>query len=257
MRPTAKCSLLALAALLLAGGAARADWLLTRDGARVETKGPWKVEGRRVLFTQPDGTFSMLRSEEVDLDASAAATAEAIRLASAPPAPPVKREPVLRLTEKEIPPMEPSAEEAPAGEAAEGGAAGSGLDVISWDKTTNATGDGLEIFGTIKNLSANMVTSPTVLVAIYDEEGGLLGTNNGVVNAPSIQPGKTANFRVAFPGIPDFAAVKFDAQGVGFKVRNPATAEGADEGVEESAAPGEEEPMAEEPPLEEAAPPEG
>ena len=48
MRPTAKCSLLALAALLLAGGAARADWLLTRDGARVETKGPWKVDGRRV-----------------------------------------------------------------------------------------------------------------------------------------------------------------------------------------------------------------
>lgn len=252
MRPTAKCSLLALAALLLAGGAARADWLLTRDGARVETKGPWKVEGRRVVFTQPDGTLSMLRTEEVDLDASAAATAEAIRLANTPPAPPAKREPVIRLTEKDIPPMEPSEEEAPASAEGEGTSAG-GLEVISWDKTSNATGDGLEILGTIRNQSANMVTSPTVLVAIYDEEGGLLGTNNGVVNAPSVQPGKTVNFRVAFPGIPDFAAVKFDAQGTGFKVRNPA----AEEGAEQAEAPAEEEPVDEEPPLDETAPPEG
>jgi len=248
-----KCSLLALAALLLASGAARADWLLTRDGARVETKGPWKVDGRRVVFTQPDGTLAMLRTEEVDLDGSAAATAEAIRLATTPPAPPAKREPVIRLTEKDIPPMEPSEEEAPASAEGEGGLSSSGLEVISWDKTANATGDGLEIFGTIRNQGADMVTSPTVLVAIYDEEGGLLGTNNGVVNAPSVQPGKTVNFRVAFPGIPDFAAVKFDAQGTGFKVRNPA----AEEGAEEAAAPADEAPVDEEPPLAETAPPEG
>ena len=39
------------------------------------------------------------------------------------------------------------------------------------------------------------------------------------LRVPQIQPGKTANFRVAFPGVPDFASVKFDAQGRGYKPR--------------------------------------
>ena len=91
--------------------------------------------------------------------------------------------------------------------------------MISWEKTENSTGDGLEIFGTMKNGSTNIVTTPTLLVAIYDADGGLLATNSGEVNSPQIQPGKTANFRVAFPGIPDFASVKFDAQGRGYKPR--------------------------------------
>lgn len=106
------------------------------------------------------------------------------------------------------------------GKAAEGQAAeASPLEVISWEKTENATGDGLEIFGTIKNGSPNIITTPTLLVAIYDADGGLLATNGGDVNSPQIQPGKTANFRVAFPGVPDFASVKFDAQGRGYKPR--------------------------------------
>ena len=32
---------------------------MTRDGARIETKGAWKVDGRRVLFTLPNGTLSI------------------------------------------------------------------------------------------------------------------------------------------------------------------------------------------------------
>lgn len=230
-----------LASLTLLAAAAHADWLVTRDGARVETKGPWKVDGRRVVFTLPDGTLSMMRADQLDLDASAVATAEALRKASAPPPVPVKREPVLRLTEKDIPPVDLPAE-APAEGGVEGdtAAANSGLEVISWDKTENASGDGLEIFGTIRNSSANVITSPAVLVAIYDEDGGLLGTNSGVVNAPSVQPGKTVNFRVAFPGIPDFAAAKFDAQGVGFKTRSPEDTTGEGEAPAEEPLPEEE-----------------
>lgn len=247
----ATVSALALVAALSAltvTGTARADWLVTRDGARLETKGPWKVDGRRVLFTLPNGALSTIRTDEVDLDQSALVTTQAKEALAAPPAIALpKKEPVLRLTEKDIPPMTGAEIEA-AGNAADtadkdGKAAddkqneASALEVISWEKTENATGDGLEIFGTIRNGSTNNITTPTVLVAIYDADGGLLATNNGDVNSPQILAGKTANFRVAFPGVPDFASVKFDAQGRGFKpqVANPGVDETVAEEYEEPA----------------------
>ena len=250
----ATVSALAVLAALSIAGTADADWLVTRDGARLETKGPWKVDGRRVLFTLPNGALSTIRTDEVDLDQSALVTTQAKEAQAAPAAIALpKKEPVLRLTEKDIPPMTGADMEA-AGDAADGantadtadkdGKAGddkqnaaSALEVISWEKTENATGDGLEIFGTIRNGSTNNITTPTVLVAIYDADGGLLATNNGDVNSPQILAGKTANFRVAFPGVPDFASVKFDAQGRGFKpqVANPGVDETVAEEYEEPA----------------------
>ncbi len=208
----------------LPAGAVRADWLVTRDGARIETKGAWKVDGRRVLFTMPNGTLSTLRTDELDLDQSALVTTQAKEaLANPAPAAKEKKEPVLRLTEKDIPPVGSAAEDADGKPGEKAGEAKQdekpALEVISWEKTADASGDGLEIFGTIKNSSPNIVVTPTLLVAIYDADGGLLATTNGEVNSPQIQAGKTANFRVAFPGLPDFAAVKFDAQGRGYKPR--------------------------------------
>lgn len=222
--PSALAALAALSLGLGAAGSAGADWLVLRDGARLETKGTWKVDGRKVLFTMPNGTLSMLRTDDVDLDQSALATSQA-RMPPAAPAAVVKekKEPVLRLTEKDIPPVgalaAADATKKEGGAEGEGQEAASALEVISWEKTEDSTGDGLEIFGTIKNGSPNIITTPTLLVAIYDADGGLLATNGGDINSPQIQPGKTANFRVAFPGVPDFASVKFDAQGRGFKPR--------------------------------------
>ncbi|KAB2962205.1 MAG: hypothetical protein F9K16_09710, partial [Thermoanaerobaculia bacterium] len=69
------------AALLVAAGPARADWLVTTDGGLIETKGPWKVDGRRVVFHLPNGTLSSVRADEVDLDRSAAETARAAEAA--------------------------------------------------------------------------------------------------------------------------------------------------------------------------------
>ncbi|MBP1621040.1 MAG: hypothetical protein H6Q02_1807 [Acidobacteria bacterium] len=242
------------AALLAAAGPARADWLVTTDGGLIETKGPWKVDGRRVVFQMPNGTLSSVRSDEVDLDRSAAETARAAEAArrAAEPAPEPKREPVMRLTEKDIPPSTAVAEEGEEGEAgtAEGAAAAaavaSGLEVISWDKTATAAGDGLEIFGTIKNNSPNNITSPSLMVMIYGADGGLMATNEGTINVGMIPAGKTANFRAAFPGVHDFSAAKFDAQGRGFRAPTP------EPGSEGAAAPEPEAPEAteEEPPSE-------
>lgn len=225
---------LPLAAVALAAAAAPAagDWLVTQDGARIETKGPWKVEGRRVVFTAPNGTLSAIAAAEVDLDRSAAET-ERVRLAAvAPPPPePEKREPVLRLTEKDLPPVEL----APEGEGtAPAAAPASPLEVVSWERSENPATDGVEIFGTLRNGGVNAVTSPTLLVTLHDEDGGLIATADATVNAGAIPVGRTANFRVAFPGVLDFAEARFDARGNVYATAPP------DSGEEEEGLPVEE-----------------
>jgi len=85
---------------------AGADWLVLRDGGRVESAGPWEVKGRLVVFKLADGSLASLRLAEVDLAASDEATAAAIRereKAVAAPAPAVKRPSVLILTDENIP----------------------------------------------------------------------------------------------------------------------------------------------------------
>lgn len=239
-----RISLLAAAALVAAGGPAAADWLVMKDGSRLETRGVWKVDGRRVVFTLPNGTLSAIRTDEIDLDASAAATAQAVEAAQAaaapPPAPRPLGEPILRLTEKDIPPMtgagsEPAAE----GEEAEGAPQVAGLQVANWEKVQAAGGEGVEIFGSIRNSGTVNVTSPSILVMIYGEDGGLLATNEGTINGGAIAPGGSVNFRVAFPGLPDFTSAKFDVQGRGFQTRPPAgtdPAEPVDEPLDEAPA---------------------
>jgi mycoredoxin len=99
----------AVVSLLLAAGAARADWLVMADGTRVETRGEWAVKGKLVVFTGAAGALASLRLSEVDLEASRAATAAAAeearraREAAAKPDPPAARPgPVLVLTDADV-----------------------------------------------------------------------------------------------------------------------------------------------------------
>jgi hypothetical protein len=239
--------LAAAASIVLVAGlatAAGADVLVTRDGATVETKGPWSVEGRRVIFTQPNGTLSSLPTAELDLDHSAVATARAAdaaaravepeaQSAAAPLAPPPP--PVLRITDQDLAPATPAAEESGAEanvdqesvtEAGPESGGASPLQVISWDRVDLTEGEGVEIFGTIRNNGTTMVAAPSVSVLVYGERGGLLATSDGTVNLPSIPPGKTANFRAPLPGLYDFAAIKFDVGGRGYRDRGSRTDSG-------------------------------
>ncbi len=89
----------ALLAVLLAP-IASADVLVTKDGARLETQGPWEVRRSQVIFTTPGGVLSSMRLSEVDLEASERAT-------NAPPEPAKETEPapkvVWSLTNDDIP----------------------------------------------------------------------------------------------------------------------------------------------------------
>ncbi len=89
-----------LAAGLLIPCAASADWLVLRDGARLETRGPVRVEGRRVTFTNASGALVAIAASEVDLEATAAANREAAPGPASSPA--AKPEPVLRLTDADV-----------------------------------------------------------------------------------------------------------------------------------------------------------
>jgi hypothetical protein len=212
---------------LAAAGAATpagADWLVLRDGSRVETKGVWQVKGKQVVFTQKDGRLAALRLIDVDLDASARATAPppAAVVAAAPE--PEKKKSVLVLTDKDVGHVNESGEpmqkgEAKAGDADKAGAKpeaaaqpAGGVVVDSWERTAMADGSGVEIFGSLKNTGTNTATDITVVAKVYDESGGLLGTADAKLGAGVLAPSRTTNFRASFAGILSFASARFEVQ---------------------------------------------
>ncbi len=107
-----RCRRLVLAiACWLAASTLSADWLLTRDGERVETQGAWRVEGRMVIFTSAKGALSSIRLSEVDLDASAEATTRDLDVAPATPeAPAPDRKSVHVITTEDVGEGVPGAE---------------------------------------------------------------------------------------------------------------------------------------------------
>ena len=84
-------------------GLSLGDILVTKEGERIETKGPWKIKGRQVLFTSPSGTLSAVRLSEIDLEASELATHPPSPPPPPPPPAPVEKpEPVMVLTNDNV-----------------------------------------------------------------------------------------------------------------------------------------------------------
>ena len=214
-------AILAVAALAAAQAPAAADWLVTRAGGRIETRGPWQVKGKLVVFTLPDGSLASLRLSEVDLPASreqAKAAAAAPKKAEAPPR---KR---ISVTDKDLHRGEPAA---PAGDAAagtaqngaskdaakpEGKEAGkenqSGLAVASWER---ADGEGHAVVrGRVRNDGTAAATDISLTVHIFDDAGTRLATTQGSLSATVLMPGQEAVFTADFPEVTTFASVKFE-----------------------------------------------
>jgi glutaredoxin len=96
-----------LSALVLASLAVAAtsdgDWLVTRSGQRIETKGGWTVKDDRVVFQTRAGTLMTLPLATVD--------AEASRRASSPPPAASRSLPThatVRLTDEDVTHVDPS-----------------------------------------------------------------------------------------------------------------------------------------------------
>jgi hypothetical protein len=212
---------LALAALLLAASPSAADWLVTHAGGRVETQGAWQVKGKLVVFTQADGTLASLRLTDVDLEASAKATAtaaaEAPATAQAAPEAPrkklavvtdanlVRTKKALAATTEEDGEKKDKKEPAskPAGT----------VSVGSWTRVERPGGDGIEIQGALQNNTDKIAANVGVEVQLFNEAGERIGTAVAIVNSPSIQPNGLVGFRATFPGVFSFAQAKFETKG--------------------------------------------
>ncbi len=209
-----------LLGLLSFAASAAADWLVVRDGGRVETKGAWQIKGKLVVFTRTDGSLSSLKLAEVDLEASRKATEAAeAETAAPPPAPPPPKKKLAVLTDKDFARKEPPAAEP----AAERGSEESKeekdagptptVSVASWRQVERPTSDGLEIHGTLQNNTDRIAAGVAVEVQLFNETGERVGTAPGIPNTPSIQPRGTVEFRATFPGVFTFATAKFEVKG--------------------------------------------
>lgn len=218
-KQTLRCCVAANAVLVLIvmTSPARADWLVTKEGGRVETKGPWTVKGKLVVFEQKAGGLGALRVTEVDLDQSAKATADQKAVPASPPeqATQPKKKPVLVLSDKDVSHIDAAggtvAADAPAagaGKTDDAKPAG-GLVVAGYDKAPTSDGSGVEIFGSLRNDSPNTATNIAVTVKLYGEDGGLLGTAEAQVSQGVLSPGASTNFRAPLPGIISFARAAF------------------------------------------------
>ena len=215
----------AVAAALLAMPAA-ADWLVAADGGRVETRGPWKVKGKLVVFTRTDGQLSSLRLADVDLAASEKVTAEAAakakEAAEARPATAAeKKEARWVMTDKDFrsaPPPAPEAAEKPAApETDQAGRPRLNIVVESWERKDLQ--DGLEIQGMLRNPSGELAAEVGVTVQLFDDAGSLLATGDGRIATSGLAAGAAVSFRAAFPGVFSFAEAKFETRGYGLRIK--------------------------------------
>lgn len=210
---TRSTRLLTLLVLALVAIPASADWLVTREGAKVETRGPWQVKGRTVVFTLANGTLSSMRLEEVDLEQSHTATAEAAQPPAEPAADaaPAKRASVMVLTNKDVRRAAPAAAgesrdaaaagQGETGEEQEGGGEAAAVEVLAWDEKENAEIDGLEITGTVRNLSPSIVTDVGLKVTLVDTGGDVIATREAFLDSVSIAARSTTTFRALFPNV--------------------------------------------------------
>lgn len=230
--------LLGLLVVAAAAPPAAADWLVTTDGERIETVGPWEVRGRLLVATLADGRKVSMRASTVDLPASDRLTAEMARAAEQEPAAedqagetaPRKKAAIVltdadftRRAPRPVMEEEGAGPEGEAGETAAGGSEPS-LVVTSWEEATAPEGH-VVLSGRLVNRSQAAAGSVSLRARVYDTEGVLLGEGTAALTSRSLGPGDQSGFRIELPDVQAFSAVKFEPESVDF-VR---TAEGAEE----------------------------
>jgi hypothetical protein len=222
---------------------AAADWLVTNEGARVETHGPWQVKGKLVVFTGTDGTFSSLRLSQVDLAASRHATEDkqkmveediSVRAAE-------RKKPMRSITDKDVghggatdvatgaggatgaKPADPKADPKGAKAVAPPAAPGrtSPLSVGAWQKLDRREKDGIELFGELKNGGGDIAAQVGLTVSLFDETGQQLATTEAILTGSAIEPRGSTNFRAIFPGVFTFANAKFEPRSAQLQTQTP------------------------------------
>ena len=210
---------LALAVLVGTAGPAAADWLVTKEGAKVETQGAWTVKGKLVVFKTPDGKLASLRVADVDLDASRNATEEAVaaqaQAEAAPEKPaPERKKSVRVITDKDVRQAGPAAAPgSPEATSPSGPTSGPGVVVDTWKQDRDSEDGHVVINGSLQNASGATAVDLQLQVMLYDESGSLMATSQAAIASQALPPGEKVIFRADFPGYFSFATLKFEPQG--------------------------------------------
>jgi hypothetical protein len=222
------------AAALLTASAAFADVLVTRDGARIETSGPWEVRGRLVVFSRADGSLASLRLDEVDVERSRQATEQTAH----PPATEASGEDAaegaagsgsqevrIQLTDADFTtvsrPPEDGGEGAEEGSGERGRKALNALSVTSWEESESAEAEGVQLTGSFKNDGSAIAAGIALTVGLYDEAGDLLRESRARLSQPSLAPGEVGNFRVVFSGLYAFSEARFAFESSPVRIQAP------------------------------------
>jgi glutaredoxin len=89
--------------VLVSAATSGGDWLVTRSGQRIETKGGWTVKDDRVVFRTPAGTLMTLPLAAIDPEATRGA------LSPPPtPSPSARARATVRLTDEDVTHVDPS-----------------------------------------------------------------------------------------------------------------------------------------------------
>lgn len=197
-----------VAGVVVTAPAARADWLVTKDGDRIETQGPWEQRGRLVVFTTAKGDLASMRATELDLDASQAAT-EAALVPVAPPAPEPVAAPksVLVITDADVDHVEEATAEGE--EEAEEEVSAQDVVVTSWQQSQPPEGNGIAIRGTVRNNGDTVATQVRLMVDVLDREGQSLGNQEAILTSSTLGPAESLSFRVLFPDVQVIDTARF------------------------------------------------
>ncbi len=234
--------LAAVAAAVVAGALlypAAADWLVTKSGSRIETAGPWRVEGRLIVFKKPDGSLVSLRLSDVDLESSrdltremderAKKAAEAVRPSATEP----KRPSVARITDADVshvrPEEEASAADGDAAETPKDKGKPETLQVATWREIGGPTSDGLQFVGSVRNVTDKTALGVSVEVVLSDQDGKELGHESATLSSTALPAGQSASFHASFPGVFAYSKVEFKTAGQLVEVsgaKNEANGEG-------------------------------
>lgn len=212
-------------ALTLLALPAQADWLVTREGARVETRGAWTVKGKLVVFHTAAGKLSSLRVADVDLDASRRVTEEAVaaqaQAAAEPEKAPERKKAVRVITDKDVRPAGQPAEE-PDGEAEgeetaaaapAGPTSGPGLVIEGWTQGSDPKDDHVVVTGTLQNASGSTSADTKLRILIFDDTGAQIASSQAALKKSALTPGERTEFKADFPGYFSFATIKFEPAG--------------------------------------------
>jgi hypothetical protein len=227
----------------LASGAAAA-WLVASDGSRIEIDGPWKVEGKLVTFTLPNGTLGSMPITAVDLDASQALADKAAAAKEKTAQEPERPKAVMVITDADVghPNLNSSGddEEGPGSDSSQSPGEEPALRVTAWREDLDLSKNAVQISGTLMNPTENPATTIDLAVLLYDDEGTMLERSNARLERPFLNPGATLRFDAEFEETMSFDRVEFEIRSRGFMANPPADESESEEAEEDGLEDGDE-----------------